>query len=159
MRTLYNSEPGRYTKLSGRVAQILNARELVIAIGADQGVERGMIFAVLAEEPLAIHDPQSNEVLDTIDREKVRVKAIEVRPKVTICSTYRSQEVVTPGILGSSFASSSLSGLSNTPLWTKSEVFEETLRASDSSLPPPLPVEESYVKPNDRVIQIDETPA
>lgn len=154
MTTQFDQAPGRYTSLQGKVAQILNARELAITIGEEHGVLRGMIFAVMAAEPLEIRDPDSQEVLDKIDREKVRVKATEVRPKVTICSTYRTKEVVTPGVFGDSFAGafSSLSG----PVFTQREVIHETLQATDASLPPPLPVEQSYVKPNDRVIQVEQ---
>jgi len=74
--------------LTGRVAQILNARELVINIGADSGVTEGMKFAVMSRSPTEIIDPDTNTVLDTVDREKVRVRASEVRPKITICKTY-----------------------------------------------------------------------
>src|ERR1051325_2006161 len=78
-----SSEP-----ITGRVAQILNARELVINIGADAGVTKGMKFAVMSKAATEIRDPDTGEVLDTIDREKVRVRAIEVRPRITICRTY-----------------------------------------------------------------------
>ncbi|MCI0488131.1 MAG: hypothetical protein L0229_16205 [Blastocatellia bacterium] len=75
--------------LEGRVAQILNAREIAINIGAKNGVEPGMVFAVLAETPLEVRDPETQELLDVVNREKVRLKATEVREKITICGTYR----------------------------------------------------------------------
>jgi hypothetical protein len=74
--------------LEARVAQILNARELVINIRESSGVKQGMKFAVLSESPTEIRDPVTNELLDTIDRVKVKVRASEVRPKVTVCKTY-----------------------------------------------------------------------
>ena len=64
-----------------RVAAILNARELAINIGSDGGVVQGMKFAVLAESPTIVTDPMTGDELDQIDREKVRVEAIEVSPK------------------------------------------------------------------------------
>ena len=76
-------------RLEGRVASILNARELVINIGSNTGVEQGQKFAVLAATPLQVTDPDSGAMLDEIDREKIRVEAHEVRPKITICRTYR----------------------------------------------------------------------
>lgn len=137
--------------LEGRVAQILNARELIINIGAEQGVEEGMKFAVLSETPLEVRDPESGDVLDTLDREKVRVEAAEVRKKITICQTYRTKHV--PG--GSLHQSASIALLMGSAFAQPREVVE-TLKAEDSSLPPPLSPEESYVKINDRVIQVDD---
>ncbi len=75
-------------RLEGRVAQILSARELVINIGSSAGVSSKMKFAILSETPIEVRDPNTQEVLDLIDREKVRVEAVEVRPKVTICRRF-----------------------------------------------------------------------
>jgi hypothetical protein len=130
--------------LEGRVAQLLNARELVINIGAKAGVKPGMKFAVLSETPLEIVDPGTKEVLDTVDRQKVRVEAHEVRPRVSICRTYRTR--TTPGWRVGALEE----------MLRRSEEVVETLRAEDSALPPPLSPEDSYVKINDRVVRIDE---
>lgn len=133
------------SRLEGRVASILNARELVVNIGADAGVTQGQGFAVLAATPMEIRDPDSDEVLDTIDREKVRVEAHDVRPRIAICRTYRMRG----GALGAlGFPSSEL-------LQAMSRPVAETLRVEDSSIPPPLSEEESYVKINDRVVAVD----
>lgn len=129
--------------LEGRVAQILNERELVINIGADKGVSLGMKFAVLVETPTEVRDPITSELLDVLDREKVRVEASEVRPRVTVCKTYKVLRT-RGGPLYGSFGS----------LYDAPREATETLRAKDSSLPRPLAPEESYVKINDRVIQI-----
>jgi hypothetical protein len=137
--------------LKGRVAQILNERELVINIGAEQGVKAGMKFAVLAESPLDIKDPESGETLGVIDREKVRVKVSEVRPRLAICCTYRVIRTGSPSVadIFGSYRNSTIFGRGI-------EEKAETLRASDASLPPPLSPEESFVKVNDRVLQISE---
>jgi len=148
-----NSQTITATKLEGRVAQILNARELVINIGSEQGVKWGMKFAVLAEQPVEVRDPNTNELLDTVDREKVKVEVAEVREKITICRTYRVQQIEgNMTYVRQSFMAEILG--KGTPIPPREEV--ETLRASDSSLPPPLSEHESYVKINDRVIQIAE---
>ncbi|MDQ2730966.1 MAG: hypothetical protein M3Y56_04850 [Armatimonadota bacterium] len=131
--------------LEGRVAQILNANELVINIGSDAGVQTGMHFRVLSQEPIEIVDPTTKAVLDTIDREKVQVEAKEVRPKITICKTYRILSV-RAGSLRRSLAGDYLSML------TKDVV--ETLQADESSYPPPLPPERSYIGINDRVVEV-----
>jgi len=85
-----SNQPGR---VEGRVAAILNARELAINIGRKHGVCLGMKFAVLAETPLEIRDPISGEVLDAVDREKVRVETTELRERISICRTYRVRTI------------------------------------------------------------------
>jgi hypothetical protein len=142
-------------KLEGRVAQILNARELVINIGEEKGVTPGMRFSVLSGEPLEIRDPETNELLDTFAREKVRIEAFEVRPKISICKTYRVK--VTEG----GFLYKAVDPLGRGPFnighaFNPPQKKVETLEAKDVSLPPPLSPEESYVKMNDKVIQIDD---
>lgn len=133
--------------IQGSVAQIINARELVINIGTNHGVRVGMRFAVLSEHPLAITDPDTGEVLDTIDREKVRVEATDVREKISICKTYRTT-YVPAGPLYLAFGSINIA---SPPRETP-----ETLKAEDKSLPEPLSPADSYVKIKDRVIQIEE---
>jgi hypothetical protein len=138
--------------LEARVAQILTARELVINIGQDQGVMLGMIFAILSESPTEIRDPESGEVLDSIDREKVRVRASEVRKRITVCKTFLVRTIRSGGPLYSGRGVPSLAALAD--LTRPPEKVVDTLRAADKDLPAPLSEDESYVKINDRVIQI-----
>ncbi|HRH41243.1 MAG TPA: hypothetical protein PKY82_06320 [Pyrinomonadaceae bacterium] len=139
-------------RIEGRVAQILNARELIINIGEEKGVRLKMRFAVLASEPLEVRDPETGDLLDIIDREKVRVEATEVRAKITICRTYKFK-IISGGPLYTT-----LSGIGAIGDFTRPpQKIVETLEAKNSSLPPPLSPEDSYVKINDRVIQISDS--
>ncbi len=133
--------------LQGKVAKILNEREVVINIGKKRGVKKGMRFAILAPTPEEILDPETGEKLDVVDRPKVLVQATEVREKITICSTYRTIKI--PG--GAYSVGSVALGLFDPPR----SVFE-TLRIEDSSLPAPLSPDESYVKIGDRVKQVED---
>ncbi len=135
-------------KLAGRVASILNAKELVINIGANQGVFPGMKFAVMAEAPVSVTDPETGEVLDIIDREKVRVEAVEVREKISICRTYRIREISAGPLYTNSLLRGGLAS------FAPPKIIEEDLKVQNTSLPPPLSPEDSYVKINDRVIYI-----
>jgi hypothetical protein len=136
-------------RIEGRVAAILNTRELAINIGSDGGVVPGMKFAVLAESPMIVKDPMTGDKLDQIDREKVRVEAIDVRPKITVCRTYRVTRIAGGPL--------SLHGvITLRDLAAPPREIQETLRLEDSSVPPPLPEEESYVKVKDRVIEVPE---
>jgi hypothetical protein len=131
--------------LEGLVAQILNDQELVINIGADDLVRKGMRFAVLAQEPLTITDPKTGAVIGELDRTKVNVEAVEVHDHITVCATYGT---VTRG--------GGLSALAGTAtlaeMFAPAETVPETFKATE--WPAPLSEEESYVKTGDRVKQI-----
>lgn len=131
----------------GKVANVLNARELVINIGQEDGVHVGMRFKVLADTPTQITDPETEEVIGVVDREKVRVEATEVQDNITVCRTY---ETVRVGGFGVPDMSRFLSPPKTVP---------KTLKAGDQSHLPPLPESESYVKRGDRVVEVRETKA
>lgn len=86
--------------MRGKVAAILNERELVINLGSANGVKEGMKFKVIEPE-LQILDPDTQEFLGTFDREKVRIKVVEVNPKYSVGSTYETYVVTleTPTLL------------------------------------------------------------
>jgi hypothetical protein len=134
--------------LLGKVAAVLNERELVINIGSRNGVEEDAKFKVLANEPTEIIDPETGEFLGTLDREKVRVRAVEIQERLTICRTYRV-EYISGGALYNIF-SGGLAAFGNEP----PRKVVETLRVDENTYPPPLSEEESYVKKGDRVVQI-----
>jgi len=130
--------------LKGKVASILTSRELTINIGMEQGVEVGMIFKILADSPVDVLDPDTNTKLGEVDREKIRVKVSEVNDKFSVCKAYRTRKT------GNFYLSNLYSAIE--PV----KEIVETLKASDASLPPPLPEEESFVKRGDRIIQVVE---
>lgn len=128
--------------ITGLVAGVLNERELAINVGENVGVRPGMVFKVLADRPVEIRDPSSNDLLGMVDREKVRVKASDVQATFSICRTFRTRFV------GSAFASSIAE------MMGPAREIPETLRADDSELPRPLSEAESIVKKGDRVVQV-----
>lgn len=77
--------------IEGKVAKILNARELVINQGSEHGIEAGMRFKVV-EESEEIVDPDTREILGTISREKIRVKVADAQPRFAIARTYQTYE-------------------------------------------------------------------
>ena len=78
--------------ITGSVARILNARELVINRGTDDGVYEGMIFEVLSREGEDIRDPETNELLGSVDRPKVVVRVVQTEPKLSVARTFRSRQ-------------------------------------------------------------------
>ena len=137
-------------KICGKVAQILNSRELVINLGTKQGVELGMYFDVLDQKGQEIRDPDTNEVLGSIERPKVRVKVTKVQDKVCIAATYKKTEV---NIGGRSFG---IGGFANALMPPKWVTKYETLKTDEQTWED-LSEEESYVKIGDPVVQVIES--
>lgn len=142
-------------KLEGRVAQILNERELIINIGMSDGVEVGMRFEVLAESPLQITDPEDEtRVIGTYDRPKVNVEAFDVEDHMSVCRTYET--ITTPGNMWWQVQQSPMItglGIEAIPPTTR----HVNLRASEDQYPAPLSQSESYVKRGDRVRELVST--
>jgi len=142
-------------QLTGKVATIINQRELAINIGAQSGVTPGMRFAVMSATPAQVKDPDTQEVIGEIDRVKVRVQAVEVHPKIAVCRTYEKR------IIGGSALFDILSGSTTFGLPPGSTTFGQprrevpvTLSIKDADVVPPLSEGESYVLVGDRVVQI-----
>ncbi len=77
--------------IEGKVAAILNERELVINKGKIMGVKKEMIFGVL-ETREGIQDPDTGEVLGSVESVKIRVKVVDVQPKLSVCRTYETYQ-------------------------------------------------------------------
>lgn len=77
--------------ITGSVAKILNSRELVIKGGRAHGVVDGMVFEVLAPEGENITDPDSGELLGSVDRPKVAVRVVQVNERLAVARTFRSR--------------------------------------------------------------------
>lgn len=133
--------------IEGRVAQVLNERELIINRGLAHGVSRGMKFEVLASEPLKVVDPEDGTDLGEVDRAKVKVRASSVHDRFAICETYETTTI--PG--GAMNLDFSLARM-----FEKPRVVTATLKADDAAFPPPLPETESFVKVGDRVRLIEQ---
>ena len=78
--------------IRGQVAKVLSSRDLVLNIGAKNGVRSGMEFHVIDE--IAAIDPVSNRKLAPIKVLKARVMVNEVVEDACVASTFRRP---TPG--------------------------------------------------------------
>jgi len=136
--------------ICGKVARVLNTREIAINLGVKDGVTIGMYFDVIDLQYEDIRDPDTDEVLGSIERPKVRVQVIQVQEKLSLATTYRSTRVNTGGrdflSLGP-FARSLMP-----PNWvTKYETLSKIEENRDV-----LDEEDSYVKVGDPVVQVIE---
>lgn len=139
--------------IRGKVAKVLNSREIAINRGIANGVTVGMYFDVMEVGEADIKDPDTGDVLGSIERSKVRVQITHVQEKLSVASTYRSERVNFGG-LGSSIGTV-LGPFAETlmpPNWvTEYETLEKSEKTGNE-----LDEEDSYVKTGDPVVQVIE---
>ena len=75
--------------IRGLVAKILSSRDLVLNVGAKDGVKSGMEFHVV--DKIAAIDPVSKKKLTPIEILKARVMVNEVVEDACVASTFRRQ--------------------------------------------------------------------
>ena len=136
--------------LRGKVAAILNERELVINRGADAGVTEGMVFKVIQELP-EIPDPDTGASLGAVSREKIQVRVVEVHPKLCVGTTFQTYKV------GGGVFSGMLRSLDS--LQQPEETRVRTLRDSGELTFTPLLEKESLIKVGDIAEEVVEEAA
>jgi hypothetical protein len=141
-------------QIRGKIAQVLNSRELALNIGSDHGVRVGMLFDVLDPKGEDIIDPDTGAVLGSLARPKVRIKIISVQSKLSVGSTYKKERVNIGGVsLGSSvlgLGSSGLGQLLNPPEYVSRY---ETLKTTERTWED-ISEEDSYVNRGDAVVEV-----
>jgi hypothetical protein len=137
--------------IRGKVARILNSREMVINVGAQSGVAVGMRFEVMDIKGEDIRDPDTGELLGSLERPKVRVEVSKVEERLSVASTYKQETVNVGGAgMGTAIGTYSLSGLFMPAKW---ETRYETLKTEEKTWED-LEEEDSYVKTGDPVVQV-----
>lgn len=135
------------TPIRGKVARVLNVREIAINIGTAKGVTVGMYFDVMDTYD-EIRDPDTDEVLGSLERPKIRVKIIDVQEKLAVATTYRKERVNFDSALAPGpFTRALMQGGSI----TRHETLSKTEQTKDS-----ITEEDSYVKTGDPVVQVIE---
>ncbi|HEY3683564.1 MAG TPA: hypothetical protein VGL93_11015 [Streptosporangiaceae bacterium] len=130
-------------RIEALVAQILNARELVLNKGEADGVLIGMRFAIVNRNGAKITDPETGEDLGSAEIEKTVVKIVRIAERFAVGRTFRT----TRHPAGSLY--SPITQLMRPP---RTEV--ETLRTDERESKEELSEEDSYVKIGDPAIQI-----
>lgn len=131
------------TLIRGKVARILNSREVALNVGASHGVENGMQFDILAPELHDIRDPDTHEVIGSLNRPKVRIQVEITEDRFCVAHTFRRRRVNIGGmgLVGRTF---------EPPNWVTRF---ETLRTSEDTWED-LAEADSYVKTGDPVVQV-----
>ena len=81
--------------IKGKVAAVLNERDLVINKGSDDSVLEGMLFQV-TQPDFRITDPDSGAELGVIARDKIKVQVVEVHPQFSVAKTYETYPAYVP---------------------------------------------------------------
>lgn len=87
-----------FDSIRGKVAQVINDREVVLNKGFEDGVREGMYFNILDEEPHAIPDPDTGETLGELQQVKIVVRARAVGKRITLATTFRTKTVNIGGV-------------------------------------------------------------
>lgn len=136
--------------LRGKVARILDSRNLVINIGSQQGVTLGMYFDVMDPKGEDIRDPDTHEILGSLERPKLRVRIIDVKERLSVASTYKKKKINVGGQGTPFYLAASLGQLLMPPKWVTQY---ETLKTTEQTWEN-LSEEESFVKTGDPVVQV-----
>ena len=133
--------------IRGKVARVLNKHEIAINVGTENGVTVGMYFDIMGTYD-EIEDPDTLEVLGSLERPKVRVKIIHVQEKLSLAATYRTKRVNTGGT-GKLVALGPFSRALMPPTWVeKYETLGKTEKTKDV-----LDEKDSYVNVGEPVVQ------
>ena len=144
-------------QIRGKVARILNSREVALNIGTEHGVQSGMTFDILAPGSGEVTDPDTGEVLGSVDLPKTRVRITRAHDRFAIATTYRSKRVNVggAGYTGVGSAADNLRKMFEPPRW---ETRYETLKSNGGfeATAEDLDEKDSYVSVGDPVVQIME---
>lgn len=141
--------------IEAKVAQVISERDVAINRGSSAGVEVGMRFKILRSDPEEIRDPDTNEVLGTVEISKVEVEVVSVQPNLAVCRTFK--KVVIPGKpkrLGMTTPYSSLRESIFGDAGTSDKERYQTLRSDESYVVNELDPDGSFVKKGDRAVQL-----
>ncbi len=86
--------------IRGKIAQILDSRRIVINVGASNGVSFGMTFQVLNPKGEAIRDPDTQQLLGSVESPMAQVCIVEVQEHLSVATTTFANPTIVPASLG-----------------------------------------------------------
>ena len=139
------------SRIEGKVASILNEREVVLTVGEEHGVQVGMQFNILYPGGIEIRDPDNpNIIIDSIEWPKTQVKIIQVYPRLAVARTFRTITIPEEGLnFGAAFGALR---------YKPAETVIETLRTDGSFAEKEIDPSESVVKVGDPAVQVSTHP-
>ena len=79
--------------IRGKVASVINKREIAINLGTAHGVDVGMDFDIMETIEVDIKDPDTGEVLGSLEHPKIRVKVTHVQEKLSVATIHQASGV------------------------------------------------------------------
>ena len=73
--------------IEGKIARVLNAREVAINKGSRDGIQKGMHFIIVDPNAENITDPDTGAALGSVDRPKARLEIVEVHAQMSVGRT------------------------------------------------------------------------
>jgi hypothetical protein len=140
------------SRIEGKVATVLNERELVLNVGSEEGVKVGMRFKILYPDGIEITDPDTGAQLGSVEWPKTEVKIVNVQPHMAVGRTFRTITIPESGSRYSGIRSV-LYGTGLDDYIPEKQVVE-TLRSSDGFAEKELDPSESVVKRGDPAVEI-----
>lgn len=122
--------------IRAKVARVLNTTDVALNRGTEAGVEVGMRFAILSDRGEDIRDPDTHEVLDSVQIAKTLVKIVDTTAKVSIGRTFRTIESVGFG-----------------RIMTDGTTRRETLKSDERRVQQELNPKDSFIKTGDEAVQ------
>jgi len=77
--------------LKGKIVKILDQYKVLVNIGADSGIKRGMDFIIYSEGE-TVEDPESHEVLGKLENVKARLKVSHIQEEFSILESSETEE-------------------------------------------------------------------
>ncbi|PSK66679.1 hypothetical protein B0E53_01319 [Micromonospora sp. MH33] len=77
------------SEIVGKVARIINEHELAINVGGDKGIAVGDKVALY--RTIDVKDPDSGEILGSVDVRKLRLEVVIVEPKFCVAAITERQ--------------------------------------------------------------------
>ena len=136
--------------IKGKVAKILNSKELVINKGSKDGVKMGMKFDIMDPNGVDIIDPDTKINLGSVLRTKVRVEIINIQDQLSVARTYKKKQYNVGGTGVGLIPLSSFASVLLPPKWVTEY---ETLKTTEATWED-LEESESYVKTGYPVVEV-----
>ncbi len=86
--------------IRGKVAQILDSRQVVLNVGSTDNVTEGMTFKIVNPKGEQIRDPDTQQILGSVESPRAFVRIIQVQENLAVATTSLANPAITPATIG-----------------------------------------------------------
>ena len=86
--------------IRGKVAQILDSRQVVLNVGSTDHVTEGMMFKIINPKGEQIRDPDTHQILGSVESPRAFVRVIQVQENLSVATTSMANPAVTSATIG-----------------------------------------------------------